>query len=757
MKAWQKIIAVVALLCAFGFAGYTVISGIGPEKKGSAKNITLGLDLNGGVSVTYQAVGDVSSQDMSDVVYKMTKRVSKYDGAQAYKEGNNRVTIEIPGADDAQKVLEELGKPGALYFISEYAKDGKTENYVSEYYVEKDGSLAHRVTLKRSINELLEDGSIILTGEDIKEANANYIKTNDQKTEAVVNFALFPEGAEKFKEATTIAKEKSWTIGVYYDGEFISVPSVNSVISGGEGYIEGMADIDEAKKLASSIRIGALPVELEEISSQVVGATLGKEAISTSVKAGIIGFIVLFVFMIAYYRIPGLAANFALAAYTAGMLLILNVFNLTLTLPGIAGIILGIGMAVDANVIINARIREEIARGVSVRSAIGIGYKKALSAIVDGNVTTLIAAIVLGVIGTGPVRGFALTLGVGIVLSMFTSLLVARWVVLLLYNLGFSRESMYGMEKERKPVDFLSKRRLFVSISGLIIATGVVFLVVNGNKGNGIFNFDLEFSGGTTTTVAFNEEHTVEEIENVIIPQIKEATGVPTVQQQVVKGSNKIIFKTKWLSDEQQKKLNEMLSEKYKIDTTKADVVSSERISASISSEMRRDAVIAVVVATVCMLIYIWIRFRDVKFATSSIIALLHDVFIVLAFYAISRTPVGNTFIACMLTIVGYSINATIVIFDRVRENLKVMGKSTVKDVVNTSITSTLSRSINTSLTTFIMVLILYIMGVDSIKEFAAPIMVGILAGGYSSVCITGALWYTMKRASYKRALKKAN
>lgn len=752
MKIWQKIIATIAIVAAFVATGYTVLVGYGEGHKGSAKNITLGLDLNGGVSVTYQAVGDVSSQDMDDVVYKMAKRIEMYDGASAYKEGFNRVTVEIPGATDAQKVLEELGKPGALYFILEYAKDGKTPNYKIDYKIQPDGTFTQTYVLNRKIEEMQADGTLVLTGEDVKSAEG----TEYQEVGPVVEFALTKEGAAKFKEATTLAKEKKWSIGVYYDGEFISVPSVSAVISDGQGYIEGMGTVDAAKKLASNIRIGALPVELEEITSQVVGATLGQNAISTSVKAGIIGFILLFIFMIAYYRVPGIAANLALLAYTGGMLALLNVFNLTLTLPGIAGIVLGIGMAVDANVIIFARVREEIGRGVSVRSAIDIGFKKAFSAIIDGNVTTLIAAVILGVIGSGPVKGFAVTLGMGILLSMFTALVVARVVLLLMYHLGLNKVSMYGKEAERKPIDFLSKRKLFMSIAGLVIATGIAVTVVNGVRGKGAFNFDLEFSGGTTTTVAFNEEYTLEEAEDKIIPLIKDKVGVSTVQQQAVKGSNTIIFKTKWLSEEQQKAFNELLKNEFQLDVTDPDVVSYERISATISGEMRRDAIIAVVVATICMLIYIWIRFRDVKFATSAIFALLHDVLVVLAFYAISRTTVGNTFIACMLTIVGYSINATIVIFDRIRENLKAMGKSTLTDVVNSSITSTLTRSINTSLTTFVMVLVLYIMGVASIKEFAAPIMVGIVAGAYSSIFITGALWFIMKKASYKRAMKQA-
>lgn len=475
MKIWQKIVATVALLGAFVLAGYTVLCGFGNGHKGSARNITLGLDLNGGVSVTYQAVGEVTSQDMNDVVYKMVKRVEEYDGAQVYKEGSNRVTIEIPGADDAQAILEELGKPGALYFINQYASDDKTANYTSQYAVDASGNLALVTKLNKTLDEIKADGTIILTGEDIKDAQGVYQQNSSGSKQAVVSFALTEEGAAKFKEATTKAASKKWSIGVYYDGEFISVPKVNSAITDGEGVIEGMADIEEAKNLASAIRIGALPVELEEVSSQVVGATLGQEAISTSVKAGIIGFILLFIFMIAYYKIPGLAANFALIAYTAGMLLILNVFNFTLTLPGIAGIILGIGMAVDANVIINARISEELARGVSVRSAIATGFKKALSAIIDGNVTTLIAAIVLGIIGSGPVKGFALTLGIGIALSMFTSLVVARWVLLLLYHLGCNKEKCTESTRKEQ-VSTLYQRERFLYQFQLLLLQRVLLL-----------------------------------------------------------------------------------------------------------------------------------------------------------------------------------------------------------------------------------------------------------------------------------------
>lgn len=759
MRNWKKIIAIIAVVAVMGLLGYTVIAGWGNGGKGSAANINLGLDLKGGVSITYQTVGSVTSQELSDTVYKMQQRLGNYDGAQVYPEGNDRITIEIPGADDAEAILEEIGKPGAIYFIIQYGSDGKTANYEYGEYETEDGKKAYGYHLARPFEEIEKDGGIILVGTDIKDCQGIYESDNSGNRKPVVSFVLTDEATTKFAEATKKAYNASprWSIGVYYDGEFISVPTVDATITNGSGVINGMATLDAAKNLASYIRIGALPVELEELSSKVVGATLGQNAISTSLIAGAIGFGLLFIFMLAYYRIPGLAANIALAGYAGAMLLILNVFDLTLTLPGIAGIVLSIGMAVDANVIIFARIREELGADRTVRSAIKIGFQKALSAIVDGNVTTLIAAIVLGIIGTGPVRGFALTLGIGTVLSMITSLLVTRWVLLILYHCGCSKVGMYGITKDRASMNILGKRKIWFAISGIIVAAGIVFMVINGSQGKGVFNFDLEFSGGTSTSVTFDKEYTLDEVENDIIPVIRDATGVKTVQQQIVKGSNTIIFKTQTLSEDQREALTGVLKDKFGVDASDKEKVSWTSIGATVSSEMRRDAVIAVIFATICMLAYIWIRFRDVKFATSAILALVHDVLAVLAFYAISRTNVGNTFIACMLTIVGYSINATIVIFDRVRENMKLMQNETLAEVINKSITTTLSRSINTSLTTFIMVLVLYIMGVSSIKEFALPIMVGIIVGAYSSIFISGALWFTMKKASYKRALKKEN
>jgi len=451
------------------------------------------------------------------------------------------------------------------------------------------------------------------------------------------------------------------------------------------------------------------------------------------------------IFMIIVYLLPGFTASLALVLYSALTVYALWIFDITLTLPGIAGIILSIGMAVDANVIIFARIREEIAAGKTVNTAIKLGYEKALSAIVDGNITTLIAAIVLGMRGSGPVKGFAYTLGIGIVLSMFTALVVTRWLMKCFYALGLQDAKFYGKAKELKTVGFLKKKVIFFALSGVVIVAGFVGMGINSAQNRNMLNYSLDFVGGTSTTVTFNEDYSIEEIDQKIVPVVEKVTNDPNTQTQKIEGSNQVVIKTRSLELAEREALNQALKDEFGVDEAG---ITAENISSTISSEMRSDAVWAVIIATICMLIYIWFRFKDIRFAGSAVIALVHDVLVVLAFYAIVRISVGNTFIACMLTIVGYSINATIVIFDRIRENLGSSRKKdpeSIEEIVNRSITQTLTRSINTSLTTFIMVFMLFILGVSSIREFALPLMAGIICGAYSSVCITGALWYVFK------------
>ena len=708
---------VIILLCCF-----TSVFGFGKENVGSARNITLGLDLRGGVSVTYQVQDKEFDQtDMADTIYKLQLRVQEYSNdASVYQEGTDRITVEIPGVYDTQAVIEELGRPGSLQFVT---YDSNNE----------DGSINY------------EDPTVWVTGSDVESAQAG--TQQDQTTgssDFVVQLHLNETGAKSFAEATESHLQQ--VIYIIYDGEVVSAPTVQAVISDGNCIVEGMGSYEAAERLASTIRIGSLNLELQEISSKVVSAKLGDNAVSTSLIAGAIGIILIIIFMIIFYRIPGVAAAISMVFYTAAILLLLNAFNLTLTISGIAGIILSIGMAVDGNVIINARIKEELEAGRSTQEAIKFGFRKSTSAILDGNITTLIVAVVLLIFGSGTVQGFGMTLSIGIVLSVITSLLVSRLIVSCLYAMGCKDPKFYATKKKekKKAFDFVGKKLIWFVIAGVCILAGIGAIIVNSASGKRAMNYNIEFVGGVSTQMDLQKDYSIEEFNDQIKADIAEVIGNNDIEGQKVTGTTQYVIKTQDLDAETRNALQDMLVDKYGADP---DSFETTYISATVSNEIQRDAVISLIIAAACMLIYIWIRFRKFKFAISSVIALLHDVLIVIAFYAIFRLSVGNSFIACVLTIVGYSINATIVIFDRIRENMKAPELNyDLKLVVNTSIQQTLTRSIFTSATTFVMVLFLYILGVESMRAFALPIAIGIIAGAFSSVFISGNLYYIMTK-----------
>ena len=744
MKKSRAVIALILTAAITCLMAYTVLVGFGGGHRGSYHNIKLGLDLAGGASITYEAVGEEapSAEDMADTVYKLQQRVDQYSTeAQVYTEGNDRINIEIPGisgVEETNKILEELGRPGSLYFIRQKDDNGN-ENYTLG--ADADGNYGYVLT--KSLDQIIADGDVVLQGTDVLEAKAGYQTDNMNNQEIVVSLTFTDEGKQKFADATTKAYAAGETIGIYYDGRFISVPRVQAAITDGRAVITGEDTIEEAESLASNIRIGGLKVELQRLRSQIVGAQLGQDAIRTSKTAGMLGFALVVILMIAVYWLPGLCASIALCIYILLVTIILNAFDVTLTLPGIAGILLSIGMAVDANVIIFARIREEIREGKTVKMAMKSGFDKALSAIIDGNVTTLIAAAVLAFLGSGTIKGFAYTLAIGIVVSMFTALFVTRLLMNIFYALGAQDEKLYGKGREPKLIEFVSKRKIIFAISGIVILAGLAGMAFNASTGKGALNYSLDFVGGTSTNVTFNEDMSLDEINEKVIPVITEATGDTNPQVQKVAGSSEVIFKTQELDETKSTALAVALQDQFGVDK---DNITSETISSTISSEMKTAAFNAVIVALVLMLAYIWFRFKDARFGASSVICLAHDCLVVLAAYALIRISVGSTFIACMLTIVGYSINATIVVFDRVRENLAVKKSGTsLEQVVNNSVSQTLSRSIFTSLTTFFMVLALYIFGVASVKEFALPLMVGIVAGCWSSVCIAGPLWHLLR------------
>lgn len=710
----NSVLTIIVFILVLALGTFTVVQGLGKNHIGKAENIILGLDLAGGVSITYQIKEDnPSEQDVRDTVQRLQQRADVYStDSNVYKEGSNRINIEIPGVSDANKILEELGKPGALEFLDEdnYSKYASGQEYET-----------------------------VLTGSDVKNASAA-IDNSGTVQEYVVQLAFTDEGTKKFADATTANVGKR--IYIIYDGEIASAPTVQTAITGGSAVINGMADDEEAEQLAQTIRIGALPLTLEELRSNEVGATLGKDALSTTLKAGAIGMGVIAVIMIGLYLLPGFISVLALIAYVVLMLLCLNGFNASLTLPGLAGIVLSVGMAVDANVIIFTRIKEELGAGASVKNAIDAGFNKALSAILDGNITTLIAAVVLYLMGVGSIKGFALTLGIGIALSMFTALFVTKHLLKAAFTLGLQSPKLYGAKKEAKVHGYVKFSKFAYLISFIVIAAGLVALPVFKGKTGSTLNYSLEFTGGTSMTVDFEERYDLAKAESDILPVIAKAAGISEadIQVQNVKDSNEIVFKSSELTNDQREEVQTALEENFKVKE-----FNMENISSTISNEMQRNAIISVLIATALMLIYIAIRFSDVKFGAAAVIALLHDVLVVFAVYSIGRLSVGNTFIACMLTIVGYSINATIIIFDRIRENMVSMSKESYATIVNTSISQTLTRTIYTSLTTFVMVFFIYIMGVPSIKEFALTLMCGIVCGAYSSVCITGPLWYMFK------------
>ena len=731
-KGVLQILLVVVLIAAFS---YVALAGIGSAHKGSAKNIRLGLDLKGGVSVTYQAKkADPTDQEMSDTIYKMQKRVEDFSTeASVYKEGANRINIDIPGVSNAAEILDKLGRAGSLQFVM-YSnlkdKDGNANPNEGDEVVfdEKDVEM---------------DGSMI----DTATATTQQSSTTGA-SENVVNVKFTGKGAKKFSKITgNHVKEQ---MAIVYDNKLVSAPVIQSQISDGNCVISGgndFKDFSNVESLASTLRIGALPLELENIHDNVVGATLGSEALKSSLIAGAIGLVLVIIFMIAMYRIQGVAASIALLFYVTAELLILNGLNVTLTLPGIAGIILSIGMAVDANCIIFTRVREELATGKTVSSSIKIGFSKALSAIIDGNITTLIAAFVLFLKGSGTVKGFATTLAIGIILSMFTAIVVTRLLLDAFAALGGTNLKLYGIQKERKVIDFVGNWKKYVIISGAVLVILVAGIIVNKATKGSVLNYSLDFVGGTSTSVSLPENTEITDaLKKDALDVVKSATGLEgEISTSDDKGVKKITVRTTALTEDQADQVRTQLASKFNIEDQSK--VESETISASVSNEMQKDAIVATLIAAVCMLIYIWIRFR--KFATgmSAVLALVHDIIVVFTVYVVgsSLIQVGSTFIACMLTIVGYSINDTIVVFDRIRENKKkASARTELADIINKSITETLSRSINTSVTTFIMVFVLALLGVNSVRQFAIPMMVGIISGCYSSVCVASPLWYLM-------------
>lgn len=692
---------VVGLLAFSGFNGLK----IGDYRfKPFTETITKGLDLQGGISVLEEIQGEkVSDEDMSTTIELITMRTNKMGVSETLvvQEGNNRIRIEIPGKFNQKEVLDTVAKSGVLKFVG-------------------------------------PDKVTILTGTEVKDASTSI----NQNNQPVINLELNEAGKKKFAVATK--KFLGQPITIFMDDVELTSPTVNDVITNGKAEISGKYTLEEATRQSQIIKSGALPVTLKAVSVKTVGATLGKNALPLSMKAGAVGILFILLFMLLYYRAPGIIADVSLILYVVLVLGTFSAINVTLTLAGIAAFLLTVGMAVDANVLIFERIKEELRTGKSIRSAVDSGFHKALSSILDSNITTIIAAIVLYTVGTGAVKGFALTLMIGITLSVFTAFTSTKYLLKLAVGMGLlSKTSHFGVKRgavsSHNMVKIVEKTKIWFSISLIIIVIGMGFMVKNG------LNLGIDFKGGTKININMNQEFIKADVDKIIDKSAKGEYTSKTIDD----GKDfEVTIKSEALTADELATLQAEIKTVYK-----SSEFSQDFIGGSIGSELKSKALIGLIAATICMLVYIGIRF-EFKFGLAAVTALAHDILITLGVYAIFNIPVNSPFIAAILTIVGYSINDTIVVFDRIRENQKVMKKSSLEDITNTSITQTLARSVNTVTTTLFTIIAVYVF-VPAIRELSLPLIIGILVGCYSSIFIASPTWVLFKKRS-KKVSKKA-
>ena len=714
----KKILAVL-VIAVLVFGWFVTLFGIGDQSKDDAIKsvkdaLKYGLDINGGVYVVMEAQTDKTGDQLKELMDQtravIDNRVNQMGVAEASVtiEGTNRIRVEMPGVENADEAIQAIGKTAKLYFV-------------------------------------LADNSIVLDGSNVKDAQ---IATDGGHYKILLEFdsegaALFEEGTRKAvngEVTSTIDGMSNNEIAIVLDNEIVVHPEVREVISGGNCEMTGNYSKEEATMTAALIRGGALPVELVEVQSSVQTATIGAHALDKSIVAGAIGLAIVFLLMIIFYGMLGFVADIALLLYVIMFLWSMVAFNVVLTLPGIAALILSIGMAVDANVIIFARIKEEICAGKSIRVAVDAGFKNALSTVLDAQITTLIAAVVLYEVGTTSVKGFALTLMIGIIISIFTAVVITQLFISLLANSPkFAKNKYFGVNEDGTPKQMLNKtfsfikhRKIFYIVSVSIIVIGLLWSVIFG------MNYGIDFTGGTTIQVDLGKQVAIEDVEKTLKdyeldPQIIYAG----------EGNTQVVIKTiKSLDNAGRNEVINTLEQAYGI--TEDDVLASEQFGPSVGDELKVNALKAIIIASIGMLIYIIFRFKSWKYGFSAVAGVVHDVLIVIAFYAIFGFTVNNPFIAAILTLVGYSINDTIVIFDRIRENKALHTRDNSEVNIDRSINQTLNRTIITSLTTLVVMVPLCIMVSSSIREFIIPLMVGVIVGCCSSIFICSPLYYDL-------------
>jgi len=714
---------ILAAVCAVLILLFAVLSVTGAGAfKPVQDRLKLGLDFKGGVTVVMEADTDATGSELADLMEQtqlvIENRVNQMGLSEPVVtiEGEKRIRIELPGAEDADEAIRTIGKTAQLLFVT-------------------------------------GDGNVVLDGSMVRNAGVSQDEYGfpavslEFDSEGTAAFAAATEAAYNGKIVNSATGAVDRVIYIVLDNEIISNPAVNSVIANGRAIITGRFTSDEAVELARLIRAGALPVDLNEVETSVVGPSLGIDSLSSSVTAGVIGVGLVFLLMLVGYYLMGLVADFALLLYVTLTFWILALFSAVLNLPGIAGIVLGIGMAVDANVIIFTRVREEYQGGKSVRVAVQSGFKRAFVTVLDAQITTLIAGVVLYALGTGAVRGFALTLMISIFVSVFTAVIVSQFLLKGLVE-GKIPTKLLGVERKVlvPKVEWIRLRKYFYIAAVAFIVLGCAVGLIRG------FNYGVDFSGGTRIQLDMHEVVSVDAVQTVL----KENGIDGTVVHSGTENKQIIIKTTAALDNEARQSLIDSFGEAFGISA--GDVLEIEHFSASVGAMLKRNAVKAVLIAAVCMLVYIVIRFEWMM-GVGAIVALLHDVLFVFAIYGLFHIPLNNPFIAGILTVVGYSINDTIVVFDRIREHRKADEKRNLEDTVNLSVNQTLTRSIMTSLTTIVAIVPLLIMGGTTIAEFCIPLLVGVLAGTISSITIASPVYYElasrMKKNRYHGAKAK--
>lgn len=678
------------------------------------------------VNLNEDQIDDLRDLTVRQVLETIRGRVDQFGVAEPLiqRQSEERILIQLPGLKDPSRVMKVIGRTAQLTF--HLVRDGPDEK--EKLLAKYNGNPPVHLTLMPSEEGLyyILEKEARVTGADLKDARLGH----DDMGRPAVNFQMNARGSQTFGELTEAHINER--LAIVLDGKVQSAPVIRSKITS-SGQITGQFTLEEAKDLAVVLRVGALPAPVNIVEERTVGPTLGRESIQKGIMAALVGLLLTIIYMSYYYRIPGVIACLALTLNILFLLAALASLRATLTLPGLAGIVLTIGMSVDANVLIYERLREELEKGKTLRISIATGYSKAFSAILDSNLTTLLTSVILLKFGTGPVKGFAVTLSIGILISMFTALVVTRVILDLLTKRRALRSLSIMNLFKGLSYPFISRRNYAFALSLLLIFTGMTIFVIKGKN-----NFGVDFTQGTLVQLGFQRPISTAEVRNAIS---KDTFGDVMVQQ--YGGQRGILLRAS--STYTWEKIEAALQKSYKPGEFEVERV--EMVGPAVSKDLTHKAFLALLYSVVGMLIYISFRFKY-DFAVAAVVALVHDVLITLGALALTHREISLPVVAALLTLIGYSINDTIVIYDRIREEMKLSHFKSLVEVMNLSINKTLSRTFNTSGTTLVTLLALLFLGGEVINDFAFALTVGIITGTYSSVFVAAPLTLLWRQRS---------